>query len=231
MKRSFINRKIKEGIAFCKSHDFHLPKWALWSPDDWKGAGAECDQIRRRKLGWDVTDFGSGDYEKLGLLCFTIRNGVLADEPDDMVKDYCEKLLLIDEEQITPTHFHWSKMEDIINRSGGRLVIQLWNADRRTEARDDESDVHVGIDGIQRTVPAGGKVVLEPGESITLPPYMYHLFYAETGGGMVLAGEVSRVNDDEHDNRFLEELPRFPAIEEDEPPVHLLCNEYPPAAG
>lgn len=231
MKRSFIDAKIEEAIAFCDSHDFHLPKWALWTPADWEGAGAECDEIRQRKLGWDLTDFGAGDYEKMGLLCFTIRNGLLADKPDNMVKDYCEKLLLIDEDQITPTHFHWSKMEDIINRSGGRMIIQLWNADQQSEARDDRTSVRVSIDGIARTVPAGGTVVLTPGESVTLPPYMYHLFYAEKGGGMVLCGEVSRVNDDEHDNRFLEPLARFPAIEEDQPPAHLLCNEYPPAAG
>ena len=167
----------------------------------------------------------------MGLLCFTIRFGLLADKPDNMIKDYCEKLLLIDEEQITPTHFHWSKMEDIINRSGGRMIIQLWNADRQSEARDDRTSVRVSIDGIEHTVPAGGTIVLEPGESVTLPPYMYHLFYAEKGRGMVLCGEVSRVNDDEHDNRFLEPLARFPAIEEDQPPAHLLCTEYPPAVG
>ena len=230
MKRSFINRKIRHGIEFCRRHSFHLPKWAYWSPAEWAHAGHEADEIRQRMLGWDITDFGSGDYDNLGLLLFTIRNGALSDPADPMVKDYCEKLLLIGEGQVTPTHFHWSKMEDIINRAGGDLVLQLWNADRRTEQRDDGGEVAVSIDGIRRTVPAGGKVVLEPGESITLVPYLYHLFYAEPGSGMVLAGEVSRVNDDAHDNRFHQPLPRFPQIEEDQPPEHLLCTEYPPAA-
>jgi D-lyxose ketol-isomerase len=41
---------------------------------------------------------------------------------------------------------------------------------------------------------------------------------------------VSTVNDDAHDNRFLEELPRFPGIEEDAAPVRLLCTEYPAGA-
>ena len=229
MKRSFINTKIQEAIAFCRSKNFHLPKWAYWSPEDWKTVGHEADEIRDHMLGWDLTDFGSGDYESIGLLCFTIRNGQLTDQRREAVKDYCEKLLLVDEEQLTPTHFHWAKMEDIINRGAGKLVIRLWNADRRTEEPDEQSEVRVSIDGLERTVPAGGTVTLEPGESITLPPYLYHLFYAEKGGGMVLAGEVSRVNDDKNDNRFLKELPRFPAVEEDEPPVHLLCSEYPPA--
>jgi D-lyxose ketol-isomerase len=146
-----------------------------------------------------------------------------------MVKDYCEKLLLSDEEQYTPTHFHWSKMEDIINRGGGRLVIQLWNAEPDTEDIDEVNDVTVSIDGIERTVPAGGKITLEPGESITLPPFLYHNFCAAKGGGMVLGGEVSRVNDDARDNRFHPPLPRFPAVEEDAPPERLLCTEYPSA--
>jgi hypothetical protein len=36
-------------------------------------------------------------------------------------------------------------------------------------------------------------------------------------------------NDNKADNRFLESLGRFPKIVEDEPPVRLLFNEYPPA--
>jgi len=229
MKRSFIDAMIDEGIDFCRSQNFHLPKWAYWTPEDWARAGSEADEIRQRELGWDVTDFGSGDYANCGLLCFTIRNGVLVDKPDPLAKDYCEKLLLVDENQYTPIHFHWHKMEDIINRSGGNLVIQLWNADRDSEQLDEESEVNVSIDGIRHQVAPGGTVVLEPGESITLEPYMYHTFYAEAGKGMVLSGEVSRVNDDAHDNRFLKPLPRFPAIKEDVPPRHLLCNEYSPA--
>ena len=229
MKRSEVNARLKEGIRFCRRQNFHLPKWAYWSPAEWGRAGHEADEIRQGMLGWDITDFGSGDFARCGLLLFTIRNGRLAERPDPMVKDYCEKLLLIGEEQVTPTHFHWSKMEDIINRAGGRLVMELWHADRQSEQLEETSEVTVSIDGIRRTFQPGREVILEPGESITLPPYLYHRFYAERGGGMVLAGEVSRVNDDTRDNRFLEPLPRWPAIEEDEPPLHLLCTEYPPA--
>jgi len=229
MKRGFINARIAEALEYCRKQNFHLPRWARWSPADWARAGHEADEIRQRLLGWDLTDFGSGDYRRCGLLLFTIRNGRLTEPHDPAVKDYCEKLLLIGEQQVTPTHFHWSKMEDIINRAGGRLVLELWNAERTAEGLDEESDVHVSVDGIERTVAAGGQVVLEPGESITLLPYMYHRFYAAAGGGMVLSGEVSRVNDDARDNRFLQRLPRFPAIEEDAPPRYLLCTEYPPA--
>ena len=79
------------------------------------------------------------------------------------------------------------------------------------------------------SVPAGTKITLSPGESITITPYLYHDFEVEKGTGAVLLGEVSQCNDDNTDNRFYEQLGRFPAIEEDEPPYRLLCNEYPPA--
>jgi D-lyxose ketol-isomerase len=107
------------------------------------------------------------------------------------------------------------------------LAIQLWNADLKSEKLDRRGAVRVSVDGIEKTVKAGGTVQLQPGESITLPPYCYHRFYAVKGTGRVLGGEVSRVNDDSGDNRFFEPLPRFPALEEDEQPLYLLCNEYP----
>ena len=136
--------------------------------------------------------------------------------------------MIVGEGQVTPWHFHWSKSEDIINRGGGNLVVEV------AQATDDESglsdrEVQISCDGVMRSVPARGKVVLEPGESITLLPRVYHSFYGEGGRGRVLVGEVSRTNDDNTDNRFLEPLGRFPEIEEDEPPYRLLCNEYPPA--
>ena len=40
----------------------------------------------------------------------------------------------------------------------------------------------------------GDRVRLEPGESLTLEPYVAHAFWAE--GGTALAGEVSLANDD-----------------------------------
>lgn len=228
MKRSFINRKIEEGIAILREHQFYLPPWFYWSPAQWAQAGHEADEIRERMLGWDITDFGYGDFAKVGLLVVTIRNGKLTEQFEPMVKNYCEKLLLVGEEQVTPIHFHWYKMEDIINRGGGNLVLQLWHADKN-EGLDQQTPLEVSIDGISTRVAGGGYVTLEPGQSITLAPYMYHRFFGEKGKGVVLAGEVSRVNDDNKDNRFLEPLPRYPTIEEDEESQYLLCTEYPKA--
>lgn len=225
MKRSEINKIIREGIEFLEECRFRLPPFAFWTPADWAAKGHECDEIRRNMLGWDVTDFGKGRFEELGLLLFTVRNGNPQNPGDP--KTYCEKVMIPRPGQKCPMHFHWDKVEDIINRAGGELVLRLYGADA-DEAPDTSATVHVSLDGVATEVPAGGIVRLCPGESICLTPGMYHEFWAENGA--VLAGEVSAVNDDNADNRFADPLGRFPGIEEDEPPAYLLCNEYPPAA-
>jgi len=224
MKRSEINAAIRSMIWFAESHGFHLPPFAYWTPQEWRHKGPEYDEIRTARLGWDVTDFGQGEFLRFGLTLLTIRNGQ-HDRPGS--KPYCEKLMLTREGQITPMHFHWKKTEDIINRGGGRLICKLYQADKQ-EALSDQP-VRVSLDGRRTEVPPGTELVLEPGESITLRPYQYHAFWAQAGSGPVLLGEVSTVNDDARDNRFLDPLPRFPGIEEDEPPFRLLCTEYPPA--
>lgn len=226
MKRSEINAVLRGNIELCRRYHFHLPSWAFWSPEQWQRAGHEFDEIRDCKLGWDLTDFGSGRFAEVGLSLFTIRNGHPHLPQYD--KPYCEKLLIVGEAQHTPFHFHWSKMEDIICRAGGNLLITVFNA-TPDEARAD-TPVSVSVDGHRYEVPAGSTIRLTPGESITLPPHNYHEFWGEEGCGTVLVGEVSKVNDDERDNRFLDQLPRFPDIEEDEPPLHMLCTEYPPAS-
>lgn len=221
MKRSTINTLIREGESFFASHEFHLPPWAHWEPESWRAHSGQAGEIAQTQLGWDLTDFGRGEFEKRGLLLFTIRNGM----PDGSIKPYCEKALIIKENQETPFHFHWHKTEDIINRAGGTLIMEAAWADDEGGLADRE--VEVAVDGLPRRVPAGTPIRLQPGESITLPPYLYHRFYAEEGTGTVLAGEVSTVNDDKNDNRFLEELGRFPEIQEDEPPYRLLVSDYP----
>jgi D-lyxose ketol-isomerase len=125
-------------------------------------------------------------------------------------------------------HFHWSKMEDIINRDGGNLLIRVYNS-MPDELVDQVNDVELHLDGVAKTVPAGTQIKLKPGESISIQPYLYHDFEVEIGTGAVLIGEVSECNDDNTDNRFEKPIGRFPTIEEDEPPYRLLCNEYPKA--
>jgi hypothetical protein len=220
MKRSEINNLIRESIAFFAEMNFRLPPWAFWKPEEWKGKYSSCSEIADNQLGWDLTNFGSGDFHKCGLILFTIRNGNIHKDK----KPYAEKIMIVQEEQVTPMHFHWSKMEDIINRGGGNLVMELYNSDKSENFSD--KPILIKTDGIVRPVQPGGIVKLTPGESITLEQGVYHRFYGEKGKGKVLVGEVSAVNDDTNDNRFYDPVGRFPDIFEDEKPLHLLVSDY-----
>jgi hypothetical protein len=220
MKRSEINAIMRSADEFIQARGFYLPPFAYWSPDEWATKGPEVVEIVQHRLGWDVTDFGSGDFARRGLFLFTVRNGHPS-KPQS--KSYAEKIMVVDDGQVTPLHFHWKKTEDIINRGGRALAIKLYNA-TPDEGLDEQTEAHVSVDGVLRAVAPGGVVRLGPGESITLRPYLYHEFWGE--GGRVLVGEVSSLNDDATDNRFFLPIGRFPAIEEDEPPLYLLCNDY-----
>jgi hypothetical protein len=223
MKRSEINWLIESGKSFAQESNFYLPPFAYWTIEDFTSKGQEISEIVENNLGWDITDFGRNDFSNFGLLLFTIRNGSADALESGTGKCYAEKMLIVEENQITPFHFHWRKTEDIINRGGGTLKIKVYNSDAGEEL-DQKSDVVISLDGVRHIFPAGSTVSLSPGESITLVPGCYHQFWAE--GGRVLVGEVSSVNDDESDNRFLEPLSRFPEVEEDEAPLHLLVLDY-----
>ena len=218
MKRSEINNYIREAIRNFDKHHFYLPAWIHWTPQEWETKGDECDEIRQNGLGWDVTDFSKGEFLKEGLTLVTIRNGNIKHDR----KTYCEKIMLVRVNQITPIHFHWKKMEDIINRAGGDLCMKLWKA-TKDEKLSDET-VCIQVDGVRTEIKPGEMLRLKPGESISFEPYIYHTFWAEREDCLV--GEVSTVNDDVNDNRFLEDLGRFSEIEEDVIADYLLCNEY-----
>jgi len=229
MKRSEINlilREMEEMIRLCR---FPLPPFCGFTAEQWLEKDNSFDEIRDNKLGWDVTDYGSGDFSKVGMALLTLRNGnqQLAQQ---YPKPYAEKLLYLREGQYSPMHFHWFKMEDIINRGGGRVMIQVFGS-TGDELLDRESPVWVSMDGQRIQVSAGTVLTLAPGQSITITPGLYHDFRVEAGTGAVLLGEVSQCNDDENDNRFLNPVGRFPVIEEDEKPWRLLCTEYPACRG
>lgn len=220
MKRSEINQLIDNSREFFKAMNFQLPPWAHWTPAMWNDRKESCREIIDNMLGWDLTDFGSGDFHRQGLILFTLRNGNLKKDH----KPYAEKIMIVEELQETPMHFHWNKMEDIINRGGGNLIIELFSS--TTDEQLSNQPFVVRIDGVERTCVPGEKVVLTPGESICLYQGLYHRFYGEPGKGKVLVGEVSMVNDDTDDNRFLEPVGRFPKIDEDAAPIHLLASDY-----
>ncbi len=225
MKRSEINAAIRKMEHMIQEHRFEIPPFCHWTPAEWEEKDHEYDEIRDNMLGWDITDYGLGNFEKIGFSLITLRNGnqLRSDYP----KPYAEKLLMVCEGQYAPMHYHKYKMEDIINRGGGNVFITVYN---RTENDDlADTDVTVHSDGRTYTVPAGTAVRLCPGQSITIQQELYHDFKVEEGTGDVLLGEVSMCNDDNVDNYFYEPIGRFPAVEEDEPPYRLLCTEYPPA--
>lgn len=224
MRRSEINAHLQKAISLFAQTGFPLPPFAFWTPDQWREKEGKANEIRDNGLGWDITDYGLGKYSEIGLLLFTLRNGNCG-KKKQYPKGYAEKIMVVEEAQICPWHFHWKKREDIINRGGGELVIELYNADENEDLA--QTPVLVSIDGERHEIAPGGKVILTPGQSICLEPYMYHKFYGNPGKGPVIVGEVSDVNDDHKDNRFLEKMGRFPEIIEDEAPIHYLCTEYP----
>ena len=225
MKRSEINKALKNLEALCNKYHFLLPPFCYFTPEEWKEKIKDYQELKDCMLGWDITDFGLGDFDHYGLSLITIRNGS-QQMPDKYPQVYAEKIMCLKEGQQCPLHFHWYKTEDIINRGGGNLLIQVYNS-LKDEEIDYNSDVKIISDGRTYYVKAGECVCLHPGESLHIYQCLYHSFIPEKGHGDVLIGEVSQCNDDNTDNRFNPPVGRFPKIEEDEPPYRLLCNEYP----
>ena len=226
MKRSEVNKIMRDAEEFLAEMKCPLPPFAFWTPEEWAEKGSEYNEIKENAMGWDITDFGSGDYYKKGLLMFTTRCGSF-DEATN-VKPYAEKIMIVEEEQITPYHLHWNRIEDIINRGGGNLLVSVYNCREDNDFAD--TPVHISIDGRNYELPAGEVIRLVPGESITLFPGQYHKFWGEKGTGKVLLGEIASVESPlaPQANQFHEETKRFPPIEEDEAPLHLQLGEYPP---
>ena len=219
MKRSEVNAALLEAREMLQSCGWTLPTWADWNLHDYEQQPDIAHYLRQHQMGWDVTDFGSGNFPARGLTLFCLRNGV---QSDTASKPYAEKLLFIGENQETPFHRHQVKMEDIINRGGGILTVEFCHADA-----DDKTPIEVAVDGIPNICNPHEPLRLQRGQSVTMTRGLYHRFYAEAGSGMVLGGEVSQVNDDETDNYFLDPVGRFSAIEEDEIAATLLWNEIP----
>ena len=196
MKRSHINYAVDKAHAIAETFRVCLPDFAYFTADAWR----QQDHTLWREV-LDLQLLGSASYPK----------------------PYAEKMLQIQQDQQTPWHFHRHKMEDIVNRGGGDLCMQLaWATP--DDGYDARRIVEVSVDGQRRSVDAGETLVLKPGQGVCLPPRLYHRFWAEKA--FVLGWEISMVNDDLHDNHFLEPGGRFPAIEEDEPVKWLLCSEY-----
>lgn len=182
MKRSEINAAVHAATAAFARHGWALPP----------------------EPRWDVTDFGLGDFPKLGLVLVN-----LAEQPE-----YCEKLMFASRQQVTPRHYHARKKEDIICR-WGELAIELPFA---------AASQRLQVNGTVRNVAAPGPLVLRAGERITLTPGVVHAFWPVSEYAVI--GEVSTANDDLDDNFFENrEVGRYAAIVEDEPAFVRLVSD------
>ena len=223
MKRSRINEIMAEADAMIRHYGFVLPPFANWTPEEFRANKARAGRVIAGRCGWDITDYGQGRFDEIGLFLFTLRNGELADLKRGTGMCYAEKLLISRQDQLSPMHRHIIKAEDIINRGGATLVVELYGSDDAGGFAEDRGGM-VHCDGIEHPFGPGDKLRLAPGESVTLMPGDWHAFWGE--GGDVLIGEVSTVNDDLTDNVFREKLGRFAEVEEDEAPTHLLVSDY-----
>ena len=223
MRRSEVNKIIAEAKTFMGSFGFLLPPFAHYSPFELKASMRESPTILSSRLGWDITDFGEGRFNEYGLVLLTTRNGSQADLAKGRGMVYAEKIMISKAKQYSPMHRHNIKGEDIINRGGGKLVFELFMS-KPDGSIDEKAEVRVLTDARERRLPAGGKLTLNPGESLTLLPGVWHAFWGEEKD--VLIGEVSSVNDDLTDNVFKDPIGRFSKIEEDVSPLHLLVSDY-----
>ena len=189
MKRSQINLAYRRACASFARHHWTLPP----------------------RPAWDITDFGRGNFDRLGL---TLVN--LAHEPE-----YCEKLMYARRGQLTPCHMHRIKKEDIICRVG-ELALRLWPAKPGTARA--MAPLKVAVNRRLRAVRAGRLLRLKAGSRVTLRPGVWHEFYPVSRECII--GEVSTANDDAQDNFFLDPaIGRFPGIEENAKPLVRLISE------
>lgn len=223
MKRSEINHAIADAKAFFKQVGFALPEFAHWTTAQWKQIGTEADEIRKRRLGWAVIDFGPGDFATEGITQFTLRRGSGVDH--DGARPYCERVGYLVEKQLVPFHYHKHRAEDLINRGGGVIEVELFNVG--SDGQKLQSPVFINADGVIIELPPGGLIELNPGESVALMPMTAHQFRCRPGSGPVAVGEVCGVSEHLSDTHFLEPRSKPLPIDEDEPPIHYLADEYP----
>lgn len=223
MKRSRINDLIADADDMIRRHGFVLPPFANWKPPEFATKAAQARHVVDTRCGWDITDYGAGRFDEMGLVLFTLRNGLPGDLTAGRGMCYAEKLLISKRDQQSPMHTHVIKAEDIINRGGATLVIELFGSDAAGGFAPDRGG-KVMCDGLTRSYEPGERLRLAPGESVTLRPGDWHAFWGE--GGDVLIGEVSTVNDDETDNIFRDPIARFSQIEEDTTPHRFLVSDY-----
>ena len=227
MKRSGINKQIGEAINIIEKSGIVLPYHAHWSLGSWYQNRNLAEELRKRAIGWNITDFGSGNFSKTGVILYTPSNGIfdpVTNKPIDQT--YAHRYFILRDGQEIMTEHHQTKIEDIIVFAGAQLKVEVHNVGPNEEL-DREKEVKIMRNGIWESYTPGTVITLVPGERIRFEPRHYHRPCGH--GGTVLIEEVSMVTDDLKESRHLpEEKPMaFAQIEEDEQPIYLLCTELP----
>lgn len=231
MLRSEANAILADATERFQRAGFALPPFAHWAPEEFEDRAAQSQAIIEARLGWDVTDFGQGDFARFGLVLLTLRNGQLSQMASGGGRVYAERLLLAQDGQAAPMQTHLLKTKDIINRGGARLAIRLCGSDEAGRM-DMAHGVAIECDGVPRWIAPGAILWLEPGESATLRPGDWHEI--RPAGGPCIMSEISTVNDDLNDNVFAGRaasgltapIDRFPVLVEDCDPTRLLVSDY-----
>ena len=65
MKRSRINRALREMEIMLTAYRVALPPFCHFTPEEWADKGHAYDEIRHNMLGWDITDYGLGDFDRI----------------------------------------------------------------------------------------------------------------------------------------------------------------------
>lgn len=104
MKRSRINAIMAEADDMIRQYGFVLPPFAYWTPEEFVARKSEASNIISARCGWDISDYGAGRYDEMGLFLFTLRNGRLADLQRGGGMCYAEKLLISKQDQGDPAY-------------------------------------------------------------------------------------------------------------------------------
>jgi D-lyxose ketol-isomerase len=222
MNRSFVDARIDEMQALCDRFGVTLPAFARWDKADFLANPEPAAFIAARGLGWNVVEFRPDAFATDGLTLFTLRMGDWRDLETKRGRLYAEKAIMSLDGQRAPHHYHLVKTEDFVNRGGARFVVELVRVNGQGEPTKNRFRVLKDVSVLD--LGPGDRVRLEPGESLTLEPYVAHAFWAE--GGTALAGEVSLANDDSADNYFLPPLGVPEPIIEDAPARRVTVRDY-----
>ena len=62
MQRSEVNCLQREALRAFAEHRFALPPFATWNEAEWRNNPEAACYCHAHQMGWDITDFGSGDF-------------------------------------------------------------------------------------------------------------------------------------------------------------------------